>query len=61
MLEGLKKLNKSDPSVDVFIEQSGDIVLSTCGEVHLEKCMTDLQEIYCKVPIKASEPIVNFR
>jgi ribosome assembly protein 1 len=35
MLEGLKKLNKSDPSVDVYIEQNGDIVLSTCGEVHL--------------------------
>ena len=35
MLEGLKKLNKSDPSVDVYVEQKGDIVLSTCGEVHL--------------------------
>lgn len=31
MMEGLKKLNKSDSSVDVYIEQSGDIVLSTCG------------------------------
>ena len=35
MLEGLKKLNKSDPSVDVYVEHNGDIVLSTCGEVHL--------------------------
>jgi ribosome assembly protein 1 len=29
--------------------------------VHLEKCLVDLEEIYCKIPIKASEPIINFR
>jgi translation elongation factor EF-G len=34
-MEGLKKLNKSDPSVDVYIESTGDIILNTCGEVHL--------------------------
>ena len=61
MVEGLKKLNKSDPSVEVYIEKNGNIALSTCGEVHLEKCMVDLEEIYCKVPLKASEPIVDFR
>lgn len=61
MVEGLKKLNKSDPSVEVYIEKNGNIVLSTCGEVHLEKCMVDLQEIYCRVPLKTSEPIVDFR
>jgi translation elongation factor EF-G len=61
LLEGLKKLNRSDPSVDVYVEGTGDIILNTCGQVHLEKCVTDLENIYCKVPIKTSEPIITFR
>ena len=42
LLEGLKKLNRSDPSVDVYVEGTGDIILNTCGQVHLEKCVVDL-------------------
>jgi len=42
LLEGLKKLNRSDPSVDVYTEGTGDIILNTCGQVHLEKCIVDL-------------------
>ena len=54
LLDGLKKLNRSDPSVDVWAEGNGDIILNTCGQVHLEKCVVDLETIYCKVPIKTS-------
>ena len=61
MVDGLKKLNKSDPSVEVYVERSGDIILSTCGEVHLERCVLDLENIFAKVAIKYSEPIINFR
>jgi ribosome assembly protein 1 len=35
LLDGLKKMNRSDPSVDVYVEGSGDIILNTCGQVHL--------------------------
>ncbi len=35
LLDGLKKLNRSDPSVDVYVEGTGDIILNTCGQVHL--------------------------
>jgi ribosome assembly protein 1 len=42
LLDGLKKLNRSDPSVDVYVESTGDIILNTCGQVHLEKCVVDL-------------------
>ncbi len=31
LIEGLKKLNKSDPSVEVFTQANGDIILATCG------------------------------
>lgn len=61
LLDGLKKLNRSDPSVDVYVEGTGDIILNTCGQVHLEKCVVDLETIYCKVPIKTSDPIITFR
>lgn len=61
LLEGLKKLNRSDPSIDIYTEANGDIILNTCGQVHLEKCVTDLQNIYCKIPISTSDPIISFR
>jgi translation elongation factor EF-G len=35
LIEGLKKLNKSDPSVEIYSHENGDIILGTCGEVHL--------------------------
>jgi len=61
LIEGLKKLNKSDPSIEVSLAKNGDIILSTCGEVHLERCITDLENIFALVPVKRSEPIINFR
>lgn len=61
LIDGLKKLNKSDPSIEVSIAKNGDIILSTCGEVHLERCITDLENIFALVPIKRSDPIINFR
>jgi ribosome assembly protein 1 len=41
-MEGLRRLNKSDPSVDIYVESTGDIIMNTCGQVHLEKCIVDL-------------------
>jgi translation elongation factor EF-G len=36
---GLDKLNRADPSIEFSISKKGEFVLSTCGEVHLEKCL----------------------
>ena len=37
MLEtGLAKLNRSDPSVNYFRNDKGQLILSTCGEIHLQ-------------------------
>lgn len=44
--EGLIKLNRSDPSVQFFINK-GQYILSTCGEIHLERCMKDLNDEFC--------------
>ena len=58
LVAGLKILNKSDPSVDVYTEANGDIILSTCGQVHLERGITDLEKHMCRIKIKQSDPIV---
>ena len=40
--KGLIKLDRSDPSVSFFVNNQGEYILSTCGEIHLERCIKDL-------------------
>eukprot|EP00357_Protocruzia_adherens_P010886 CAMPEP_0114986166 /NCGR_PEP_ID=MMETSP0216-20121206/8279_1 /TAXON_ID=223996 /ORGANISM="Protocruzia adherens, Strain Boccale" /LENGTH=813 /DNA_ID=CAMNT_0002348579 /DNA_START=60 /DNA_END=2501 /DNA_ORIENTATION=- len=61
LVEGLKKLNRVDPSVETYVQESGEYILTACGEVHLERCLKDLREEFAKVNIQASPPLVNFR
>ena len=60
--KGLFLLNKSDPSVQYFTNAKGELILSTCGEVHLERCIKDLNDDFCPgVKLEISEPIIPFR
>lgn len=62
LMNGLKLLNQADACAVVHIQESGEIVLSTAGEIHLERCLEDLKLRYAKVSdINVSEPIVSFR
>ena len=61
LIQGLKRLNKSDPSVEVYTQANGDIILATCGQVHLERCITDLETMMALVKVQVSEPIVSYR
>ena len=36
LVEGLKLLNQADACVQVFVQESGEHVIATAGEVHLE-------------------------
>ena len=36
--EGLRLLCQADPSVEVVVEDSGEHILVTAGELHLEVC-----------------------
>ncbi|KAK4328723.1 hypothetical protein Pmani_000876 [Petrolisthes manimaculis] len=58
---GLKLLNQADPCVQILLQQSGEYVMLTAGEIHLQRCVDDLQELYAKVPVHISDPIVPFR
>lgn len=59
--EGLKLLNISDPCVHVTIQENGEHILATAGELHLERCIKDLKERFAKCEITYSKPIVPFR
>merc|ERR1712178_407418 len=44
LVEGLKRLSKSDPMVQIFMEESGEHIIAGAGELHLEICLKDLEE-----------------
>lgn len=58
---GLRLLNQADPCVQVALQSTGEYVIVTAGEIHLQRCLDDLQERYAGVPIRSSDPIVPFR
>lgn len=60
-LKGLKLLNQADPLVVYTVSQRGEHVLAAAGEVHLERCIKDLQERFAKVQIEVSKPLVSFK
>jgi len=62
LVEGLKRLSKSDPLVLCTIEESGEHIIAGAGELHLEICLKDLQEEYMGgAELKISDPVVTFR
>ncbi|CAI5727983.1 unnamed protein product [Hyaloperonospora brassicae] len=58
---GLQRLYRSDPTVEVHVQETGEHVVVALGELHLERCIKDLKERFAKVAIQVSEPIVGFR
>lgn len=61
LVEGLKRLCKSDPCVVATVEESGEHIVAGAGELHLEICLKDLEEEYAQVPLRISDPVVSFR
>merc|ERR1719323_2500465 len=61
LVEGLKKLLKSDPLVICTTEESGEHVIAGCGELHVEICLKDLREEYAQCDFAVSDPVVSYR
>lgn len=61
MIKGLKMLVQSDPCAEYEQLQSGEHVILTAGELHLERCLKDLRERFAKCEIQAGAPIVPYR
>ena len=61
LIEGLKRLSKSDPLVQCHTTESGEHIIAGAGELHLEICLKDLQDDFMNgAEIKISEPVVSF-
>merc|ERR1712218_75514 len=61
LVEGLKRLAKSDPMVQCIIEESGEHIIAGAGELHLEICLKVLEEDHAQIPLKKSDPVVSYR
>lgn len=56
LVEGVKRLAKSDPLVQVTVE-GGQHIVSGAGELHLEICLKDLENEHAGVPLNVSSCI----
>lgn len=61
MITGLKLLARSDPCAQYEVLPSGEHVIVTAGELHLERCLKDLRERYARCEIQSGEAIVPYR
>ncbi|WVR06199.1 elongation factor 2 [Kwoniella sp. DSM 27419] len=61
LVEGLKRLSKSDPCVKTWMDESGSIIVAGAGELHLEICLNDLENDHAGVPLRKSDPVVGYR
>ncbi|CAL9738522.1 ribosome assembly protein 1 [Monosporozyma servazzii] len=61
LARGLKLLDQADPCVQTYINDNGEHILCTAGELHLERCLKDLQERFAGVEISHSEPAIPYR
>jgi elongation factor 2 len=61
LVEGLKRLSKSDPCVQVTTNDAGEHIVAGAGELHLEICLKDLEEDHAQIPIIKMDPIVTYR
>lgn len=61
LVEGLKRLAKSDPLCVISTSDSGEHVIAGSGELHLEICLHDLQEDFMGgTTVKISDPVVQY-
>jgi len=59
--QGLKLLNQVDPAIEVVVQPTGEHVIIAAGELHLQRCLTDLKERFAPIELDVSKPIVGFR
>jgi ribosome assembly protein 1 len=61
MITGLRLLEQSDPCALYEVLPSGEHVILTAGELHLERCVKDLRERFARCEIQTGEAIVPYR
>lgn len=61
LVDGLKKLSKSDPLVLCQTMESGEHIVAGCGELHVEICLKNLREQFAGVDLDFGEPVVQYK
>lgn len=61
LVDGIKKLSKSDPLVVCSLEETGENIIAGCGELHVEICLNDLEKDYAQCDIIKSDPVVTYK
>ena len=61
LVDGLKKLAKSDPLVLCEYDESGENVIAGCGELHVEICLNDLEKDFAQCDIIRADPVVTYK
>ncbi|KAH8740545.1 elongation factor-like protein [Cryptosporidium ryanae] len=61
MLRGFELLTRSDPCVEISTLDTGEYILGCQGEVHLERCIFDLQNVFAQIPLVVSKPLISVR
>lgn len=57
---GLARLSASDPCVEYTVGQTGEIILATLGELHLEQSFERLEKHFAGVKLQRSPPLTLF-
>ncbi|KAJ2439811.1 translation elongation factor 2 [Coemansia sp. RSA 2424] len=60
LVEGLKRLSRSDPCVQCRSSTTGEFIVAGASELHLGACLKDLEEYYAWTAITKSEPFVKY-
>lgn len=60
---GLDLLSKADPVFEWYIDdETGELIMCVAGELHLERCLKDLEERFAKgCDVSVKEPVIPFR
>lgn len=62
LVDGMKRLSKSDPLVlCINNEETGENIVAGSGELHVEICINDLEEVYAGIEIIRTDPIVTYQ
>jgi len=62
LVEGLRRLGKSDPLVQIIVEPTGEHIVACAGDLHLEITLRDLQDfVGSGVELVVSRPVVPFQ
>ena len=61
-MKGLKLLNKADANVEISVLSTGEHVIATSGELHLERCLRDMKDRFAQgIRMRVSPPLITLR